>query len=137
MIHATCRLTAKNWDQLRNPTLGSWVWATFTFLRASGHKKFVPVTPTGQVVEWTGLFGKWLQWTGVCGVDHVWSILSVLWYSLLLCAGNDEDDDNAETDGVFQIPDAVFGSAGSNTVGIPVNGKLVSSFRWLVAEQQL
>ena len=31
MIHVTCRLTAKNWDQLRNPTLGSRVSATFTF----------------------------------------------------------------------------------------------------------
>ena len=27
----TCRLTAKNWDQLRNPTLGNRVWASFTF----------------------------------------------------------------------------------------------------------
>ena len=31
MTHATCRLTAKNRDQLRNPTLGNGVWATFTF----------------------------------------------------------------------------------------------------------
>jgi len=31
MIHVTCRLTAKNRDQLRNPTLGNRVWATFTF----------------------------------------------------------------------------------------------------------
>ena len=31
MIHITCRLTAKNWDQLRNPTLGNRVWASFTF----------------------------------------------------------------------------------------------------------
>jgi len=31
MTHVTCRLTAKNRDQLRNPTLGSQVWATFTF----------------------------------------------------------------------------------------------------------
>jgi len=31
MIHVTCRLTAKNRDQLPNPTLGSRVWATFTF----------------------------------------------------------------------------------------------------------
>ena len=31
MIHVTCRLTAKNRDQLRNPTLGNQVWATFTF----------------------------------------------------------------------------------------------------------
>ena len=31
MIYVTCRLTAKNRDQLRNPTLGNRVWATFTF----------------------------------------------------------------------------------------------------------
>ena len=29
MIHVTCRLTAKNRDQLQNPTLGNRVWATF------------------------------------------------------------------------------------------------------------
>ena len=33
MTYFTCRLTAKNRDQLRNPTLGSRVWATFTFLQ--------------------------------------------------------------------------------------------------------
>ena len=32
MTHITCRLTAKNWDQLRSHTLGNRVWATFTFL---------------------------------------------------------------------------------------------------------
>jgi len=31
MTHVTCRLTAKNRDQLRNPTLGNRVWATFTY----------------------------------------------------------------------------------------------------------
>ena len=31
LTYVTCRLTAKNRDQLRNPTLGSRVWATFTF----------------------------------------------------------------------------------------------------------
>ena len=35
MIHVTCRLTAKNRDQLRNPTLGNQVWATFTFFAFS------------------------------------------------------------------------------------------------------
>ena len=30
----TCRLTAKNWDQLQNPTLGNRVWAACTFFRA-------------------------------------------------------------------------------------------------------
>jgi len=29
MTHITCRLTAKNRDQLWNPTLGNRVWATF------------------------------------------------------------------------------------------------------------
>jgi len=33
MTHVTCRLTAKNRDQLWNPTLGCRVWATFTFFR--------------------------------------------------------------------------------------------------------
>ena len=32
MTHVTCRPTAKNLDQLRNPMLGNRVWATFTFL---------------------------------------------------------------------------------------------------------
>jgi len=32
MTHVTCRLTAKNRDQLRDPTFGNRVWATFTFL---------------------------------------------------------------------------------------------------------
>jgi len=31
MTHITCRLTAKNRDQLRNPMLGNRVWAIFTF----------------------------------------------------------------------------------------------------------
>jgi len=31
MTLVTCSLTAKNRDQLRNPTLGNRVWATFTF----------------------------------------------------------------------------------------------------------
>ena len=32
MTHVTCRLTAKNRDQLRDPTFGNGVLATFTFL---------------------------------------------------------------------------------------------------------
>jgi len=30
MTHVTCRLTAKNREQIRNPTLGNRVWASFT-----------------------------------------------------------------------------------------------------------
>ena len=29
MTHVTCRLTAKNQDQVQNPTLGNRVWASF------------------------------------------------------------------------------------------------------------
>ena len=29
LTHVTCKLTAKNRDQLRNPRLGNQVWATF------------------------------------------------------------------------------------------------------------
>jgi len=32
--HVTCRLTAKNRDQLRNPMLGTRVWATFYRIRS-------------------------------------------------------------------------------------------------------
>jgi len=32
MTHVTCRLTAKNRDQLRNRTLGNRVWTTFLLL---------------------------------------------------------------------------------------------------------
>jgi len=35
MTHVTCRLTAKNRDQPRNPTLGNRVRATFTFFTES------------------------------------------------------------------------------------------------------
>jgi len=33
MTHVTCRLAAKNRDQLLNHTLGNRMWATFTFLK--------------------------------------------------------------------------------------------------------
>jgi len=35
MTHVTCRQIAKNRDQLRNPTLGNRVWATFTVFTAN------------------------------------------------------------------------------------------------------
>jgi len=44
MTHVTCRLTAKNRDQLRDPigfhTLGNRVWAAFTFT----HLLTVPIS---------------------------------------------------------------------------------------------
>jgi len=43
MTHLTCRLTAKNRDQLRNPTLGNRVWATFAFYVTSAKHSSVLV----------------------------------------------------------------------------------------------
>jgi len=42
MTHITCTLTAKNRDQLRNPTLGNRVWASFTF-----YETFLPCVIAG------------------------------------------------------------------------------------------
>jgi len=39
MTDVTCRLTAKNRDQLRNPTLSNRVWATFTFFTSEGRRR--------------------------------------------------------------------------------------------------
>ena len=35
------------------------------------------------------------------------------------------DDDAGDDDGVFQIPDAVFGSAGCQAASVAVNGELI------------
>jgi len=43
MTHVTCRLTAKNLDQLWNSTLGDRVWASFTL--------FIPWFETEIVLE--------------------------------------------------------------------------------------
>jgi len=42
MTHVTCRLTAKNRDQLRNPSLGNRVWVTFTFISGGGRVAGTP-----------------------------------------------------------------------------------------------
>jgi len=47
MTHVTCWLTAKNRDQLWNPTLGNRVWATFLD-QGSGRA-------AGASIEWDGL----------------------------------------------------------------------------------
>ena len=44
MTHVTCRPTAKNRDQLRNPTLGTRVWATFTFFTVTNLAVWVQQT---------------------------------------------------------------------------------------------
>ena len=42
---------------------------------------------------------------------------------MLLNAGNDDDVDSDE---VFQVPDAVFGFSGCQTATVAVNGELIS-----------
>jgi len=44
------RLTAKNRDQVRNPTLGNRVWATFTFFN---------ILPIMSHVSWSGWTALW------------------------------------------------------------------------------
>ena len=46
MTYDTCRLTAKNRDRLRNPTLGNRVRATFTF-----QSRLLPRSATGSVAD--------------------------------------------------------------------------------------
>ena len=58
MIHVTCRLTAKNRDQLRNPTLGNRVWATFLTYN----------NPWRQILH-LKLFMS--QWNTCCGIRSI------------------------------------------------------------------
>jgi len=53
------------------------------------------------------------------------AVVTVAEKTLLLYEGNedDSDDDDVENDGVFQIPDAVFGLAGCQTTSAAVNGE--------------
>ena len=84
MTHVTCRLTAKNRDQLRNPTLGNRVWATFTFtyVRSDGERLCpgevfrggkcpvsLNVDAVAGVVERSGHRGAWsIHHTGACSL---------------------------------------------------------------------
>jgi len=52
MTHVTCRLTAKNRDQLRNPMLPNRVWATFFLSDVDvGHFFFTKPSPTDQLTD--------------------------------------------------------------------------------------
>jgi len=88
MTHVTCRLTDKNRDQLRNPTLGNRVWAIFTvfiftysftyYVTLTGHLPqaqklaIADISPRlGLVISFKGL-GLWSWLRSVVGV---WSLL--------------------------------------------------------------
>jgi len=60
MTHVICRLTAKNRDQLRNPTLGNRVWATFLTPDISPH-------PT------KGFYKLFVSWS-VCTFHAQWPV---------------------------------------------------------------
>ena len=74
MTHIACRLTVKNWDQLRNPTLGNRVWAIFTFY---SKKK-----PPAQVVMRRWTWGEEM-WTSF--MDDVSLFLLVFEPEVVLC----------------------------------------------------
>ena len=50
MTHVTCRLTAKNRDQLRNPTLGDQAWATFFTVHHL--KLFLSIADVDIICDW-------------------------------------------------------------------------------------
>ena len=74
MTHVTCRLTAKNRDELRNPTLGNRVWATFTFFMCRGQ--------TPAQAEWNYL--NKVKWLEMYGVDMHVVMVSVVCLSVCL-----------------------------------------------------
>ena len=55
MTHATCRLTAKNRYQLRNPTLGNRVRLPLPFLLYPNHTAHLRSQMAGEVWSWSGL----------------------------------------------------------------------------------
>jgi len=78
MTHVTCRLTVKNRDQLRDPTLGSRVWTTFSSQvvyvwsscgRARGVRGTNLQVPAGLSVR-RGRRELSADWTALCGT-HV------------------------------------------------------------------
>jgi len=69
ITHITCRLTAKNWDQLQNPTLSNRVWATFTFFISS-----VSVIGCSLPLRvWSVLQARsvWISWHGTVAISAV------------------------------------------------------------------
>jgi len=73
MTHVTCRLTTKNRDQLRKPTLGNRVWATFTFLLTYRES----VERVVDVETGASLLGRQVS-VGGWSTDHIASISRTL-----------------------------------------------------------
>ena len=74
MTHVACRLTAKNRDQLRNPTVGNRVWATFF----SPPVKFRPVNSPCPLSFPTHLSTLWHEKSCLCKALQLHSITALL-----------------------------------------------------------
>jgi len=63
MTHVTCRLTARNRDQLRNRTLGNRAWATFTFLdsKLNGTEMHISTAASPSRTDGSIVFARWRQ----------------------------------------------------------------------------
>jgi len=89
MTHITCRLIAKNRDQLRDPTLGNRVWATLPFTDlfpvAHSNRKFGARTPRG--VFWLGFkaYDMYNYATNLCR-DH--QLLEICSFKNYYCLQN-------------------------------------------------
>jgi len=70
MIHVTCRLTAQNRDQLRNPTLGNRVWATFTLNTSPLNNKSHMLSDLSRPSQFAALtFGIFMDMSSPGGSD--------------------------------------------------------------------
>jgi len=88
MTHVTCRLTAQNRDQLRNPMLDNRVWATFTFLPSASELTNCETFSSDVCVDmyiyrrgqWPHLFSPAMSVSFLCCVDayRVECLLSLL-----------------------------------------------------------
>jgi len=78
MTHITCRLTAKNRDQLRNRTLGNRLWAT-RYLFTLGKKRSVnPFPPNSAISGSRDVSGThaWNVGPRMCELSAFWQLFS-------------------------------------------------------------
>jgi len=90
MTHVTCRLTAKNRDQLRNPTLGSRVWTTFFTFYTMQQLLFAGSTSARSRPK-GGIFSHTLVTAGlICGLAVVITmivlIIVIIWRNKGQCS---------------------------------------------------
>ena len=105
MTHVTCRLTDKNRDQLRNPTLGSRVWAAFTLLDGVMCTQNVPKL-CQVMVSCVAAFAVdfWLQ-TNLFQSGVLWHLLLFLFdYDFTLEEGGVEKSDESNQQVFLSLP---------------------------------